>query len=933
MDAGAHFHRCDFQVHTPRDINWTGPRPTSEEDRAAWADRFVAKCRELGLQAVAITDHHDMTFVEPIRQAARRERDPDGDLVSPEARLVVFPGMELTLAVPCQALLLLDSDFPANLLLGVAAALGITGNDPNEPQHAQTGRLEHFDSLHKIFERLDALDYALGRYIVLPNVGKGESSIMRQAFAPKYKDMPCVGGYLDGSLTALDDGHKRKLDGKIAEWGHRAIGVFQTSDDRHDDRRNLGTHSTWVKWAEPTAEGLRQACLARQTRLHQTEPQLPAITITSLEISNSTFLGPIDLELNPQFTCLIGGRGTGKSSILEYLRWALCDHPPQTDSAELPDYQKKRVGLVKNTLAKVDGIVTVTFSLNGIQHIVQRKAKEDTIQLKIADGEFEDRPAADIEKLLPIQAYSQKQLSAVGVRTEELVRLIESPVETKLSALWDKSRDAQERIRKAYGRLRAVRELTIRVEQQKVEESSLALQVAELRKQLTGLSNEDRAILAQHERVLTEEQYVEQLARNLTTTRSAIEELAGSMIEPPAPPTSDDPEESLPHADALAELSTAARVIHSTISQSLSELVELLADGGDAKKDFVAAEKVVRDAIAEHNKAYEEAKARSTAHAGKLKLIEELEQRIKTVRQAIAETEEELRTLGEPETEYVALTTEWKQTYVDRAQLLQEECVRLTELSDSRIRATLKAAADTARLQERLSAELAGTRVRGTAIEALCSGIANADDPVAEWAKVARELESLAIIDANEDDDVTVPACPRLVKAGVTQNDLERIARKLKPTTWLELSLVQLDDVPVFEYQRRENDYIPFASASAGQQATALLQVLLNQEGPPLIIDQPEDDLDNQVVFDIVEQLWTARSRRQIIVSSHNANLVVNGDADLVVCCDYRRSGDHSGGQIKHRGAIDIEEIREEIKRVMEGGERAFQLRKAKYGF
>jgi hypothetical protein len=84
--------------------------------------------------------------------------------------------------------------------------------------------------------------------------------------------------------------------------------VFQTSDDRFDDRRNLGTHSTWVKWAQPTAEALRQACLARQTRLHQAEPQLPAITITSLEISISTFLGSVDLQLNPQFTCLIGGR-------------------------------------------------------------------------------------------------------------------------------------------------------------------------------------------------------------------------------------------------------------------------------------------------------------------------------------------------------------------------------------------------------------------------------------------------------------------------------------------------------------------------------------------------------------------------------------------------------------------------------------------------
>ena len=165
MDAGAHFHRCDFQVHSPRDINWTGPRPTTDEDRMAWAERFVAKCRELGLHAVAITDHHDMTFVEPVRQAAKAERDEDGALYPPEERLVAFPGMELTLAVPCQALLLLDSDFPANMLPAVASALGITGNDPNEPQHAQTQQLDHITSLHDICKRLDTLDYARGCYI------------------------------------------------------------------------------------------------------------------------------------------------------------------------------------------------------------------------------------------------------------------------------------------------------------------------------------------------------------------------------------------------------------------------------------------------------------------------------------------------------------------------------------------------------------------------------------------------------------------------------------------------------------------------------------------------------------------------------------------------------------------------------------------------
>ena len=140
-------------------------------------------------------------------------------------------------------------------------------------------------------------------------------------------------------------------------------------------------------------------------------------------------------------------------------------------------------------------------------------------------------------------------------------------------------------------------------------------------------------------------------------------------------------------------------------------------------------------------------------------------------------------------------------------------------------------------------------------------------------------------------------------------------------------------DSPVFEFRAREEDYIPFENASAGQQATALLKALLNQPGPPLIIDQPEEDLDNPVILEVVEQVWRAKSVRQLIFASHNANLVVNGDAELVVWCDHRKRGDHSRGMIAGQGAIDIPQICTAIKKVMEGGETAFKLRRDKYGF
>ena len=95
--------------------------------------------------------------------------------------------------------------------------------------------------------------------------------------------------------------------------------------------------------------------------------------------------------------------------------------------------------------------------------------------------------------------------------------------------------------------------------------------------------------------------------------------------------------------------------------------------------------------------------------------------------------------------------------------------------------------------------------------------------------------------------------------------------------------------------------------ASAGQKATALLKILLAQSGMPLIIDQPEEDLDSQVVQNVVEQIWAAKKGRQLILANRNTNLVVNGDTELVVACAYRKVGDPSGGLIKLEGLTPVQ--------------------------
>lgn len=411
LDEGAHFYRTDFQVHTPRDTNWAGTRAVTEDERKDYGREFVAACRQKGLQAVAITDHHDFALVPYIRRAAAEEVDATGKLLPEAERLVVFPGLELTLGVPCQALLILDADFPDDKLDSVLEALSVDVFDANEELLPPVTRIDHIQTFEALHDTLGTRQWLKGRYIVLPNVTDGGyKTLMRSGMHAKYKDMPCVGGYLDGTVKTKakpGSGNHRIFNGQDANWGSKRIALFQTSDSRSRDYKDLGKHSSWVKWARPTAEAIRQACLAQESRITHAAPALPGVFIASVHVSNSKFLGPVDLAFNRQYNAIIGGRGTGKSTILDYVRWCLGDVPANVVLDGEPAGEARRRRLIEATLASLDADVEVVVIINGIQHVVRRSSTTGEINLKVGDGDFAKVSESAIQSLLPIHAYAR----------------------------------------------------------------------------------------------------------------------------------------------------------------------------------------------------------------------------------------------------------------------------------------------------------------------------------------------------------------------------------------------------------------------------------------------------------------------------------------------------------------------------------------------
>lgn len=933
MDKGAHFYRCDFQVHTPRDQNWKGKDSVSAEDRAQYAQSLVAYCRSHDLHAIAVTDHHDMAFVPYVLKAAAAETDESGAALPREKRLVVFPGMELTLGVPCQAILLLDSDFPENMFVPLLTALHLTPPADDQPRNGNVVRLDDVHSFVDLKQELDRHSWLKDKYIIFPNVtGEGEYSLLRNGQMGKYIEMPCVGGYIDGALSKLKPGRKSILEGFDKAWGNKRIACFQTSDNRHEDHRDLGTSTTWVKWATPTAEALRQACLAQESRVSQETPLLPALVIATISVSNSLFLGPIDLELNPQYNALIGGRGTGKSTILEYLRWALCDQPPGIEDVETPNYQARRSRLIEQTLKPLGATVEVRFEVNGVPHIIRRSSADGSILLKLAAGEMRPCTEDEVRSLLPIEAYSQKQLSDVSVRIDELTRFVTAPIRGDLNRIDRDLDDHAERIRQSYATRRRRRSLEQTIQTRELEAKSLAEQANAVRAGLTGLSEEDRALLDRGKVFDAANQSVEDWKdgiRSIEHGAAALQRTVATALVQLAPPPTEPPSAALAaaHAEYRALLDEAKVTLNALSEKSLGLLASM--DGADTTTPWQqwAAE------LAAFKASYDAAVRKSSSHSEKLQQLQTIEAQALKLNREIAQLKEELRALSETETSYLADRQAWQELLAERDALFEAQCAALTKNSGQAIRARVKRFASADDFTAIFRQALTGSRVQSNKIELIGESIVAAPTPATHLNAILEDLEKLAEHDPERDGAERRPETPTLALIGLSSGDLDRIGRTLKPEQWLSLSLTPIKSVPVFEYQSREAEYIPFSNASAGQQATALLETLLTQGTFPLIIDQPEEDLDNPVMLEIVAKIWQAKQRRQIIFASHNANLVVNGDAELVAWCNYRSMGDQSRGTIGGAGAIDVPDVREAIKKIMEGGEAAFKLRREKYGF
>jgi hypothetical protein len=150
---------------------------------------------------------------------------------------------------------------------------------------------------------------------------------------------------------------------------------------------------------------------------------------------------------------------------------------------------------------------------------------------------------------------------------------------------------------------------------------------------------------------------------------------------------------------------------------------------------------------------------------------------------------------------------------------------------------------------------------------------------------------------------------------------------ELPPTTAIQLNTAPVGAPPSWQL---------LEALSTGQKATAILLLLLLDSDAPLVVDQPEDDLDNRFITEgVVPRMRDEKQRRQFVFSTHNANIPVLGDAELIVGLVAEGEAEQGRARIapEHMGSIDSKPVRELVEEILEGGKEAFERRRRKYGF
>lgn len=716
-----------------------------------------------------------------------------------------------------------------------------------------------------------------------------------------------------------------RLSGTDMAWGGRFIYPLPTSDARDATYAKLGSNECWIKLAAPTAEAIRQAFLGHRSRISIQYPNISALRVKSVAVSGSLIVADGEHAISPELNSFIGGRGSGKSSLLEYIAFGLGRSCVDIDK---PDYsgRDRLKGLISDTLTAAGATLDLAIEQDGATFYVRRGGSTSYVpKITYPDGSSQEIPVRELRSLFPAVVYSQGELSEIGkqagkrAQLSELLQFVQPEFKREDERLNTAIEDERLAVRRAVQSLSAAWTQQANIQKLQTAKSSLEQRLAALQKTLPQLPPSDQKIIARYDALVDLDAKRQQAERQAQSVMDDLSELWKTSRQP---------------VDVTSELVEAAsfQEAYSGFTSAFAKGIEALGIALAADRDKVVSSGVnISSALTNAKLLRDSAMEKLTAHKSVTAQITKLQEELQTLIAQIAELN---GALISPEDKFADLrgAIGALQNVVKlRAARTEEWASKIETLSNQRIKAQLNVDGNWSEILDAVDIIAAKTGSQEAARHQRVNDRLETDGA---WNFLdALRTDCFAALRWKQVSQSSIgdrPACNTLAEViGGTERtltscfeqiDLQRVEAIAAATPKPDITLYYCDG----------DRKISFEKASEGQRAAALLFMLLEQPGGPLIIDQPEGDLDNKIVSELSEKLHSAKQHRQIIFARHNANIVVNGSSELVVCMDVTSDAKRD---VACSGAIDQQDVCLKITETMEGGEKAFRDRKDKYGY
>jgi ABC-type dipeptide/oligopeptide/nickel transport system ATPase component len=869
---GLRWRKLDLHVHTPASADYTGVSITPQD--------FVQAALRKGVDAIAVTDHNTAAWIDQVKEAAA------------ETPLAVFPGVEISATggpAGIHIVALFDRDESSKTVESLLAKLQI------EPkQQGKTDALTPFSPIQVIDQIAQ-----MGGLAVLAHAdsSKGVLADMKGEARTRVVQSPTLGaaelcnfeksaGFLDGT----DPVYKKEL------------AAYRASDNPNPD--GSGGHSaegiaarySWFKTDGLTLNALAQCFADPSVRIipDSVSLQVPSkMYPRMLRISVSQgFLSGTDFSFHEGLNSIIGGKGVGKSLLVEAIRFAL-DQPSPIEEIEEDMHGKLRdqVG--------VGGVVRMEVQLEDDRIVVVERTFDDGENpIRLTSAESGEEIDAYVSQLFPILAYSQTEALAIAKDQRAQLFLIDTLLD--IGPLLERIADIRERLRTADKEFRVTLQAAELCGEKEKSLNTITEQIARVDRALRSAKHDELNLLQPKTHFLAN--LVEQVAELTECIDDTLKSL--KRIDLPAL------EDAIKEDADLISLRAAIEGILKTstkVSGQLSDNLTSFAATLDAASERWA--KNVAKKEAEYKKWAEE-------QGGDRPKLNSQRKRLVADQLAAAKALKATRSKADG---YEAVKNGRNKLIAELRELNQElyegraaRYLEIQEASNGKLELSIARSGDRAAYVDELLSLKKGTNLQEQTIRAIAEKVE--PDEFVSYV-LTNNASSLA------------------KHADINEKQAEKLLGYLRAMDAFEEVLAiehapLCVDSPSIRYRKDDGKYYPLDSISIGQKCTALLIVALADGSRPVIIDQPEDALDTPSVYaDVTRQLRRKKEQRQFLVTTHNSTVAVAGDTDrFQVLLATAESVSLAGS-----GAIDRPLITAHVIQHLEGGEEPFEMKARKY--